>query len=96
MGRVTWPCRVRPGRWERGVTQLPDPLNRQLLAELFEVSLQVLGYAPPRTHSDDEPDERPGSPPSSEGVDRPLATRHIEQSQDDWKSVRQTLNQQRG
>jgi transcriptional regulator with XRE-family HTH domain len=69
------------GRWERGRTRMPDPLNRQLLAELFGVPLDVLGYADQSRSSTPLPDV--------------YLSQHVRQSQEDWRAVRQHLNANR-
>ena len=38
-------------RWERGIVEVPIPMHRQLLAELFGVSQQELGFTRPRPSS---------------------------------------------
>jgi transcriptional regulator with XRE-family HTH domain len=35
-------------RWERGIVEVPIPMHRQLLAELFGVSQQELGFTRPQ------------------------------------------------
>jgi transcriptional regulator with XRE-family HTH domain len=35
-------------RWERGIVEVPIPIHRQLLAELFGVSQQELGFTRPQ------------------------------------------------
>jgi transcriptional regulator with XRE-family HTH domain len=67
-------------RWERGIVEVPIPMHRQLLAELFAVSQQELGFTRPQAVQPD------GSGARDETVIR---------SQREWLRTRQALNRHR-
>ena len=76
-------------RWERGL-HLPDPLNRQLLAELFGLTLRELGLVTPAP-----------APPAGGLPLPPLTSSHngldpkTTAAQQRWQSVRRALNRHR-
>jgi transcriptional regulator with XRE-family HTH domain len=67
-------------RWERGIVEVPIPMHRQLLAELFGVSQQELGFTRPQAVQPD------GSGARDQSVIR---------SQREWLRTRQALNHHR-
>jgi transcriptional regulator with XRE-family HTH domain len=67
-------------RWERGIVEVPIPIHRQLLAELFGVSQQELGFTRLQAVQPD------GSGARDQTVIR---------SQREWLRTRQALNRQR-
>lgn len=67
-------------RWERGIVEVPIPMHRQLLAELFGVSQQELGFTRPR-----------GVQPDGSGARDQTVIR----SQREWLRTRQALNRHR-
>lgn len=80
------------GRWERGEVRMPEPLHRQLLAELFGISLAELGYFDPAAPSQHSGPEQVREPLV---LAAPRVDRHVEQAQQDWRAARQHLNEQR-
>jgi len=80
------------GRWERGEVRMPEPLHRQLLAELFGVSLEELGYFEPSQPGPRDVGERERPPLA---LTAPRVDHHVEQSQQDWRAARRHLNGQR-
>ena len=67
-------------RWERGIVEVPIPMHRQLLAELFGVSQQELGFTRPQAVQ----------PDGSGGRDQSVI-----RSQREWLRTRQALNRHR-
>ena len=89
-------------RWERGVIKRPQPLVRQLLAELFEVPLEVLGLTrervDPASHAPEQAQARVPRPhlePSA--LDRIAATVEdgVHEAHQRWRAVRRGLNTNR-
>ena len=87
---------VTVSRWERGVIERPSPLYRRLLAELFEVSLEELGFTRPatvsalqthRNHVDIEAFVVSHSPMSVEP--------RVQADQEQWRVGRRLLNRHR-
>ena len=67
-------------RWERGIVEVPIPMHRRLVAELFGVSQQELGFTRPQAVQPD------GSGAHDHSVIR---------SQREWLRTRQALNHHR-
>lgn len=91
-------------RWERGVIPLPEPINRQLLAEFYGVAVDQLGFTRPRAVSHGQVGEtRPRLAPAHLGElrsipldDRPVSLdAQVHSNQEEWILVREGLNQHR-
>ncbi len=90
-------------RWERGVIKRPHPLVRQLLAQLFEVSVEALGVTRQRIE--------PASPVAGQGQPGGMLVPHLDppaldpadaapseeaqREQQRWCAVRRGLNEHR-
>ena len=90
-------------RWERGLIERPHPLHRQLLAELFGVSLAELGLtrakASPIPHAE-APTPSPTTTSSALGPpplrsDRAVVDEHVALQEHRWRAIRQGLNEHR-
>jgi transcriptional regulator with XRE-family HTH domain len=89
-------------RWERGLIERPHPLHRQLLAELFGVSLAELGLTRSKASPVAQP-EKPTPSPTTDGSLRPPPFRidpavvndHVAYQERRWRAVRQGLNDHR-
>ncbi len=90
-------------RWERGVIKRPQPLVRQLLAELFQVSLAALGLTreriDPALHDPEQTDRRaiPVAHLEPSTLERSPATVHdeVHENQQRWRAIRRALNDHR-
>jgi transcriptional regulator with XRE-family HTH domain len=91
-------------RWERGVIPLPEPINRQLLAEFYGVPVDQLGFTRPRAvphRQMGEPRPRLGPADLGELRSIPLDNRalpldaQVHGNQQEWILVRDGLNQHR-
>ena len=82
------------GRWERGEIVRPQPFHRRLLAELFNRPGDELGFRRPhRAHAEDEHVE-PDMPLTFAIAPAPSEP-HVEDSQREWRQVRQALGRHR-
>jgi transcriptional regulator with XRE-family HTH domain len=92
-------------RWERGVIKRPHPLVRQLLAELFEVSVEALGLT--RQRSEPASSTAGQGPPEPGGMPAPhleppaldpastAANEEVQHEQRRWCAARRGLNERR-
>ena len=91
-----WSCTTQSvSRWERGIVARPDPLARRLLAELFGVSIEELGFTRQRPGSAVEGLDDLGLS-ELDGVPAVLGSDpRVERSQDEWRTARRDLNERR-
>ncbi|MEQ7124167.1 helix-turn-helix transcriptional regulator [Actinopolymorpha sp. B11F2] len=87
---------VTVSRWERGVIERPSPLYRRLLAELFDVSLDELGFTRPASVA------TPHVAGNAVGIgalvidQSPMSVEpRVQADQDQWRATRAFLNRHR-
>lgn len=85
---------VTVSRWERGVIERPSPVYRRLLAELFDVSLDELGFTRPIKASPNAAEPQRELDVDAFVLDHsPLEVEpRVQADQDRWKATRRSLN----